>query len=117
MSETLQIAPADAKKKTAQDALGTTIGTWDDLQVYLISSSRMMKEVVSASTISESFRKIEEGVDAVVPVDAQNAPTSDFENYKERSFQQRLSAAVDKRWYAQPDVMRSRLGERAAGVW
>ena len=85
MSETLRIVRADAKKKTAQDALGTTIGTWDDLQVYLISSSRMMKEVVSASTISESFRKIEEGVDAAVPVDAQNAPTRDLENCRQFS--------------------------------
>ena len=84
MSETLQIAPADAKKKTAQDAPGTTIGTWTDLQVDTISSSRMMTDVL-ASTSREHFRKSEEGVDAVVPVDAQNAPTSDLENCRQFS--------------------------------
>ena len=37
MSETLRIDQADATKQTAQDVAGTTIGTWGDLRVYLIS--------------------------------------------------------------------------------
>src|SRR2546425_3782867 len=44
--------------------------------VYLISGSRMIDELFSASTISEPFRNIKEGVDADVPVDAQNASTA-----------------------------------------
>jgi hypothetical protein len=55
---------------------GTTIGTWGELRIYLISGSRMIDEVFSASTIIETFRKIKEGVDADVPVDAQNASTA-----------------------------------------
>src|ERR1700682_5440227 len=65
MSETLRIAPADATKPT-----------WRDLRGYLISGSRMINEVFSASTIIEIFRDIQEGVDADVVVDAQNAPTA-----------------------------------------
>ena len=76
MSETLRIVRADAKKKTAQDAPGTTIGTGGDLQVDPISGSRMINEVVSASTMIVTFREIKEGVDADVTVDAQNAPTA-----------------------------------------
>jgi hypothetical protein len=76
MRETLRIAPADARKHTAQDAPGTTVGTWGDLRVYLISGSRMIDELFSASTNSELFRNIKEGVDADVPVDAQNATTA-----------------------------------------
>src|SRR2546426_3372923 len=76
MRQTLRIAPAGATKNTTQDAPGTTIGTWGDLRVYLISGSRMIDELFSASTISEPFRNIKEGVDADVPVDAQNASTA-----------------------------------------
>ena len=76
MSEPLRIVRADAKKTTAQDAPGTTIGTGGDLQVYPISGSRMINEVVSAATMIETFREIKEGVDADVTVDAQNAPTA-----------------------------------------
>src|SRR2546426_5682858 len=36
----------------------------------------MIDELFSASTISEPFRNIKEGVDADVPVDAQNASTA-----------------------------------------
>ena len=38
--------------------------------------------------VSATFHEVEDGVDAVVPVDAQNASTSDFENCTDRSFQQ-----------------------------
>jgi hypothetical protein len=75
MSETLRIAPVDATEKTAQDVQGATIGTWRDLQVGLISGSRMVNEVFRASTMIDTLREIKEGVDADVPVDAQNAPT------------------------------------------
>ena len=51
MSGALRIAPADARNQTAQDAPGTTNGTWGDLQVYPdFGLSRMINEVVSAST-------------------------------------------------------------------
>jgi len=48
MRETLMVAPADARKHTAQDAPGTTVGTWGDLRVSLISGSRMIDELFSA---------------------------------------------------------------------
>jgi hypothetical protein len=38
-----------------------------------------------ASTDMETFRADEEGVDADVPVDAKNASTSDFENWRQFS--------------------------------
>jgi hypothetical protein len=76
MRETRRVAPADARKHTAQDAPGTTVGTWGDLRVYLISGARLIAELFSASTLSELFRNIKEGVDADVPVDAQNATTA-----------------------------------------
>ena len=61
MREPLRIAPADATKNTAQDAPGTTVGTWGDLRVYLISGSRMIDEVFSASTISDNFSQHQRG--------------------------------------------------------
>jgi hypothetical protein len=48
MRETLRIAPADARKHTAQDAPGTTVGTWGDLRVSLLSGSRIIDELFSA---------------------------------------------------------------------
>ena len=45
MRETLRIAP---RKHTAQDVPGTTVGTWGDLRVSLISGSRMIDELFSA---------------------------------------------------------------------
>ena len=68
------------KEKTAQDAPRTTIGSWGDLQVYLISGARKMKDVTGAFKHQGEISKLEEGVDAAVPVDAQNASTSDLEN-------------------------------------
>jgi hypothetical protein len=45
---------------------------------------------VSRSTSFDNFaRWKKDGVDAAVPVDAQNAPTSDLENCTNRSFPQR----------------------------
>ena len=40
---------------------------------------------VQALNVLDSVRAIEEGVDAAVPVDAQNAPTSDLENCRQFS--------------------------------
>jgi hypothetical protein len=91
MSDMLRIGGAHATKKTAQDPPRTTIATSDDLQVYLISGSRMVNEAVSAfsaSTMIERFRDIEESVDAAAPVDAQNAPTRGLQNRQERGFAQ-----------------------------
>ena len=74
MTEILRIAPANATTKTAQDAPRTTIGTGGDLQVPLISGSRLVNEVFRASPSMGRFREITEGVDAAVAVNAQNAP-------------------------------------------
>ena len=72
--------------KTAQDAPGTTIVTSGDLQVPLISSVLRLTSACKRSTdVLDSVRAIEEGVDAAVPVDAQNAPTSDLEHCRQFS--------------------------------
>jgi hypothetical protein len=45
MSDPRKNAPTNAATKTSQDAPGTTIGTWGDLRVNLISAWRIMDEV------------------------------------------------------------------------
>lgn len=85
----LTIDRAPAMKKPAQDAPGTTIGTSDDLQVPPISRLAYPHRSLSSLNVIENFRAVEDGVDAAVPVDAQNASTSDLENCKDRSFPQR----------------------------
>ena len=42
-----------------------------------------------AVNVIRTFRAMEDGVDAAVPVDAKNASTSDLENCTNRSFPQR----------------------------
>jgi hypothetical protein len=81
----LRIAAPVATKKAAQDAPRATIGTSGDLQVHSISSSLMLTGGFTVSTVLGRVRAIEEGVDADVPVDAQNAPTSDLENCRQFS--------------------------------
>jgi len=89
MRDTLRIGRARAMKETAQDAPGTTIGTSDDLQVPPISRLAYAQRSLSSLDVIETFRAVEDGVDAAVPVDAKNASTSDLENCKDRSFPQR----------------------------
>src|SRR5437773_2799476 len=76
-------------KKPAQDAPGTTIGTSDDRQVPPISRLAYAQRSCSSLNVIENLRAVEDGVDAAVPVDAKNAPTSDLQNRKERGFAQR----------------------------
>ena len=71
--------------KTAQDAPGTTIVTSGDPQVPLILSLLRLTSTCKVLTSLTAFGAIEEGVDAAVPVDAQNAPTSDLENCRQFS--------------------------------
>jgi hypothetical protein len=48
-----------------------------------------MRHTLTIDRVRAHFRAVEDGVDAAVPVDAKNAPTSDLENCKDRSFPQR----------------------------
>jgi hypothetical protein len=48
-----------------------------------------MRHTLTIDRVRAHFRAVEGGVDAAVPVDAKNAPTSDLENCKNRSFPQR----------------------------
>src|SRR6266852_4398164 len=75
--------------KTAQDAPKATSVISVDLQVPPISRLASRERKRSCLSVIEHFRGDEDGVDAAVPVDAKNAPTSDLENCKERSFPQR----------------------------
>ncbi len=75
--------------KTAQDAPEATSVISVDLQVPPISRLASRERKRSCLSVIEHFRGDEDGVDAAVPVDAKNAPTSDLENCKERSFPQR----------------------------
>jgi hypothetical protein len=54
-----------------------------------VSTTRNLEDGFRGVNVIENFRTVEDGVDAAVPVDAKNAPTSDLENCKERSFPQR----------------------------
>jgi hypothetical protein len=85
MSERSGIVVVDTTKKTAQDAPGTPIGTSVDLQVPLISTLAYPQSILPCLNVVETFRAVEDGVDAVVPVDAQNASTSDLENCRQFS--------------------------------
>ena len=85
MSETPWMTQRSPKKKTAEDALGTTIVTSVNLQVHLISSGLMRRRVCNVVSIIDNAPTIEEGMDAAVPVDAQNAPTRDLENCRQFS--------------------------------
>src|SRR6266566_322036 len=76
-------------ENTAQDAPEATSVTAVDLQVLPISRLAYRERKRSWLSVIEHFRRDEDGVDAAVPVDAKNAPTSDLENSKERSFPQR----------------------------
>jgi hypothetical protein len=76
-------------EQTAQDAPEATSATSVDLQVPPISRLAYHERKRSCLSVIEHFRGDEDGVDAAVPVDAKNAPTSDLENCKERSFPQR----------------------------
>src|SRR2546426_1505203 len=63
-------------ENTAQDAPGATVVTWVTLQVPPISRLAYRERKRSCLSVLETFRGDEDGVDAAVPVDAKNAPTS-----------------------------------------
>ena len=89
MSERFRIAGADAAKNTAQDAPGTIFSRGGATLVSPLFEHAHPQRSLSCLNVIEKFRAIEDDVDAVVPVDAKNAPTSDLEDCKDRSFQQR----------------------------
>ena len=94
MSEASWIPRLITTTKTAQDASGATIVTSGDPQVD--PNLQLGDDHIGVHYLDrlDSVRAIEEGMDADVPVDAQNAPTSDFENCTEYSFQQRPHPSV-----------------------
>ena len=86
MSERLRIAGADAAKNTAQDAPGTIFPRGVATLVSPLFEYAHPQRSFWCLNVIENFRAIEDDVDAVVPVDAKNAPTRDLENCKDRSF-------------------------------
>jgi hypothetical protein len=76
------------QNKIAQDAPGAIFSRGPLLWYAPFSTTRSSKLFFARQRFG-NFATVEDGVDAAVPVDAQNAPTSDLENCKERSFPQR----------------------------
>jgi hypothetical protein len=56
--------------------------------IPLVSRARILATILRRHVIGK-FRATEDGVDAAVPVDAQNASTRNLENCTDRSFPQR----------------------------
>src|SRR5215468_590148 len=83
------ISAVDRKDKTAQAAPGAIFSRGVATRVSPLFEVALLQTTLSTLTALESFRARQDGVDAVVPVDAKNASTSDFENCTDRSFQQR----------------------------
>jgi hypothetical protein len=85
MSDTLKIAPADARKNRSGCPRNDDRdhGRPPGLPKFWLAYHHGTFQW--ASTDTETFRADEEGVDADVPVDAKNAPTSDFENCRQFS--------------------------------
>ena len=83
------IARVGATKNTAQDAPGAIFSRGALLRYPPYFGDAHPQRTRSCCNVLENFRGVEDDVDAAVPVDAQNAPTRDLENCKERSFPQR----------------------------
>jgi hypothetical protein len=81
--------PVMRRNKIAQDVPGTIFSKGALLWYPPVSTTRNLEDGFRGVNVIENFRTVEDGVDAAVPVDAKNAPTSDLENCKERSFPQR----------------------------
>jgi hypothetical protein len=77
------------KDKTVQDAPGAIFSRRVATRVSPLFEVALPQTTPSTWTVLERFRARQDGVDAVVLVDAKNASTSDFENCTDRSFQQR----------------------------
>jgi len=80
MSDMLLIIRPMRRNNIAQDAPGTIFSTGVATLVSPLSTSRILEGDCRASIVIGKFRTVEDGVDAAVPVDAQNAPTRDLEN-------------------------------------
>ena len=87
MSDILLINRPMQGNKIAQDARGTTFSR-GALPWYPPFRPRASSKAIVALQRGKS-QTVEDGVDAAVPVDAQNAPTRDLENCTHRSFPQR----------------------------
>jgi hypothetical protein len=89
MSGILSINRAMQGNKTAQDALGTILSRGGATVVSPLFDHADRRRRWSRFNLIGELRTMEDGVDAAVPVDAQNAPTRDLENCTTRSFPQR----------------------------
>jgi hypothetical protein len=85
MSDTLNIAQADARKQPMRMPQGRRSGSRPTSRSTHVRARVSPREVSVASIDTDTFRADEEGVDADVPVDAKNASTSDFENCRQFS--------------------------------
>ena len=74
------ISAVDPKDKTAQDAPGVIFSRGVATRVSPLFEVALPQTTLSTLTVLDSVRARQDGVDAVVPVDAKNASTSDFEN-------------------------------------
>ena len=77
------------QNKILQDAPGAIFSRGAATLVCPVFDDAYPRSRFSRVNVIGNFATVEDGVDAAVPVDAQNAPTSDLENCKERSFPQR----------------------------
>ena len=89
MSGILPISRPMRRNKIAQDAPGTSFSRGWLLWYPLFFDHAYAHRRSSLCNVIGKFRTEEDGVDAAVPVDAKNAPTSDLQNRKERGFAQR----------------------------
>jgi hypothetical protein len=94
MSDILPINRPVRRKNIAQDAPGTIFSRGPLLWYPLFSTTRSSTARFSCFNVMGKSRTVEDGVDAAVPVDAQNAPTRDLENCTNRSFPQRPHRSV-----------------------
>jgi hypothetical protein len=74
--------------KTAQDALRTIFSRGVATQVFPLFEHVHPHSNGSCLTVIETFRAVEDGVDAAVAVDAKNAPTATCKTAKNAVFAQ-----------------------------
>jgi hypothetical protein len=86
MSDRLLIIQPMRRNTIAQDAPGTIFSRGAATLVSPFSPTRILEVRFSRVNAIGKFRTVEDGVDAAVPVDAKNAPTSDLENCKSAVF-------------------------------
>ena len=89
MSDMPPITRPMRRNKIGQDARETIFSRGAATLVSPLFDHAHPRSRFSRVNVIGTFRTVQDGVDAAVPVDAKNAPTSDLENCKERSFPQR----------------------------